>query len=87
MPHVKLKKHLLDIRQQAVFGRVQTRCGKFQKGQEVTRYHGIMWVKDWEGQVDYFPEEGKDYCQTCLRAFRADGQEEHELYGDKINGR
>lgn len=84
-------KHLLDIRQLAVFKRTQTRCGKFKPGQDesnIRMTRRIMWLGDWDKRVDYLPVEGVSYCQSCQRGFdNNDGQEEHELYGDKINER
>lgn len=85
-----LKRHLLDIRQQALFERMQTRCGLFKRGQKegkLGRGRCIKWVEDWDERVDVLPEEGKDYCGLCLKVFKRDGgQADYEEYKDRISG-
>ncbi|MDP2726649.1 MAG: hypothetical protein Q8P59_03825, partial [Dehalococcoidia bacterium] len=85
MPRETPKRHLLDIRQLAVFGRSQTRCGKFRKGWDPGKFHKVLWIADWAGQVDLLPEKEGAYCQMCLRLFKSnEGEEEMELYGKRL---
>jgi len=89
MPEPPKKPHLLDIRQQAVFNRIQTRCGRFKKGQNENRIswaREIKWLDPWKGMVDIVPKEGKDYCKICLRIFESeDGYADYKEYKDRID--
>jgi len=83
-------RHLLDIRIQAVCGRIQTRCGRFKPGQDestLKRPNQVQYIKDWDNLVDLLPKEGEPYCRSCKIGFNSsNGYEEYEEYKEKIVG-